>query len=388
MEDTAPVAVIMAGGSGTRFWPYSTPARPKQFVALTGRRTMLQQTRLRLRGLVPSDRILVLTGDDFVDLARQQLPELPPENVLGEPVKRDTAAAAALAARVCLHRFGDAPLLLVPSDHRIRPLEAFHAAVRSALEGLKTHDGLYTFGVIPLFPATEYGYLEMGATAGEHEGVELFELNRFKEKPDAATAQDFLRTRRYLWNTGVFLWRAVTFWRALERRLPEHAARLSMVEFHPDGRPDRASLRAALEPLEPISVDFGVMEHEEGLRAVRAGFDWSDVGSWRAVERLYEPDREGNRGHVRLHSLGGRRNFVLAADPDETVALLGVDDLVVIRSGKRTLVAHRDQLHRLRDLVVESIHRDPEAHREAVVDQTDAAPLVDEGDVAGGDDPA
>ena len=202
------VAVIMAGGMGTRFWPLSTPQKPKQFIDLFGGRSLLQMSFDRLRGLVPPDRTLVLTNAAHVALTREQLPELPEGNVIGEPVRRDTAAAVALAAVLVRKRFGDSIILTLTADHLIEPRELFQKNLVSAAGQVAENNAFYTFGIKPAYPATAYGYLETGASVLNDGGIEHFELKQFKEKPDLETARQYIESGRFLWNSGMFVWKA------------------------------------------------------------------------------------------------------------------------------------------------------------------------------------
>ncbi len=343
--------VIMAGGSGTRFWPLSTDTRPKQFLVLFGDRSMIQLTWDRVIGLVPRERVFVLTNARYVPLVREQLPDLPVDNIIGEPMARDTAGAVALATAICRGRFGDPVMTVLTADHLIQPTERFHDTLLSAARGARESGALYTFGIAPSFPATGYGYLEAGEAVGEGERADHFELEGFREKPDLATAREFLKSRRYAWNSGMFVWNTSAIHDALRRFLPAHAGiveTLAEADLTPDWE---AALEAAFEPLPKISIDYGVMEKADRVRMVRATFEWSDVGDWLALETFHEPDGEGNRGSGRIRPLSASTNAVFCEDPDETVALVGVRDLIVVRAGGRTLVAHRTATEAVKDLV-------------------------------------
>ncbi len=345
------VAVIMAGGSGTRFWPLSTADRPKQFIPLLGERTMLQQTWDRLDGWLPPERVLVLTGARFVDTVRAQLPRIPVDNVIGEPVPRDTAGAVGLAAALCRGRFGDPVMAVLTADHRIEPAAAFREALASAARGAAAGDALYTFGIDPAYAATGYGYLEAGDTVVDDGGIVHVTLRRFCEKPDAETARAFVASGRHAWNSGMFVWRTAAIWRQLEAHLPDHARLLAPLADADGTAGWPRALAAAFEPLPRISIDYGVMEKADDVRIVRARFEWSDVGGWLALERFLDADGDDNRARGSLHARGASHNLVFCEDPDETVALVGVRDLVVVRSGDRTLVVHRDAAEEIKALV-------------------------------------
>lgn len=330
--------VLMAGGSGTRLWPLSTALRPKQLLTLVGDRSLVQQTLDRALALAPPERILVLTNTRFLHAIREQLPELPPENVVAEPVARDTSGAVALAAVIGQARHPDAVMVVLPADHLITPPEPFLEAVRSAARGAAASEALYTFGVQPSWPATGYGYLEQGdevVAAGE---PGHFQLARFREKPDRETAEGFLASGRFFWNSGIFLWRNEVIWREIERHLPEHAALLGPLTSRVGEPVFDASLAAAFDPLPKISIDYGVMEKAADVRMVRAAFGWCDVGGWPALRDYLPSDTEGNAHRGGIETLEARRNLVFCEDPAETVALVGVEGLVVVRAGRHTLI--------------------------------------------------
>lgn len=345
------MVVIMAGGSGTRFWPLSLPSKPKQFLTLFGDRTMLQHSWDRVAGLVPPEHTLVLTNARYVPLVRQQLPELPAANVIGEPVARDTSAAVGLAAALCTGRAGDPVMAVLTADHLIQPVELFQQTLLSAAKAARNSGALYTFGITPDFPATGYGYLESGEALETGDDIEHFRLDAFREKPDLETARRFVASGRHSWNSGMFAWSTSAISAAIRTFLPGHAERIEPLASA-DGTPAwESALLDAFEPLPKISIDFGVMEKAEDVRMVRTSFQWSDVGGWLALEQFHQPDEAGNRGTGRIRGLNAETNSVFCEDTDETVALVGVRDLVVVRSGKNTLVTHRDSTEQIKQLV-------------------------------------
>ncbi len=354
------VAVIMAGGSGTRFWPLSTEQRPKQFLTLFGSRSLLQLSYDRISALLPPEQILVLTNARFQSLVKEQLPELPAENIIGEPLKRDTAAAITLAALVCRRRFPDSTMAVLTADHVIEPVELFRSALLFAEHAAEeTPEALYTFGVAPTFPSTGYGYLRRGARLSVQEQNELWVLKAFKEKPALETAQQYLSSGAYLWNSGMFIWRTETILEELRRHLPRHIQLLEPL-VEQEGRPGwERTLTEGFAQLEPISIDFGVMERADHLRCVSAPFSWSDVGGWLALEEYLDHDAQGNgyRGRVEAHD--ARHNLVFCEDDSQTVALVGVSDLIVVRSGDRTLVVPRDRAEEIKALV-QKLGTDPQ----------------------------
>lgn len=348
------VVCIMAGGSGTRFWPMSRPDRPKQFLNLTGDRTMLQVTYDRLSGLVRPAQVLVLTNGKFVDLAREQLPELPPENVIGEPMARDTSGAVALAAALCQERFPGCVMAVLAADHTISPIATFQQDLSAAAALARAQGGLYTFGIPPRDPATGYGYLELGDEIGREGSTVCHRLKAVREKPDLETAKSFLAKGGYLWNSGMFVWRAEDIQREIAAHLPAHHAAMAPVAKAWGTDAFEAALRTAFEPLPKISIDFGVMEKAKDVRCLIARFDWNDVGGWVALEEVLPRDDQGNWTQGKLLSLDATGNIAVSEDPDHQLVLLGVEDLVVVHTPGATLVCRKDQAQRIK-IVAETL---------------------------------
>lgn len=345
------VAVIMAGGMGTRFWPLSTSQRPKQFLAFFDDRSLLQQGFDRIADLIPPERILVLTNGAFVDLVREQLPEIPAENVIGEPIRRDTAAAVCLGAALCRKSFGNPVIVTLTSDHMIEPREVFQKTILSAARMAHETGALYTLGIQPTYPSTGYGYLELGQKVADDAGIEHYRLIRFKEKPDMETARRYVASGRFLWNSGMFAWTADAILEEMDRHLPRHVQALSSAVQARDTSQWPEALEKAFRSLERVSVDYGVMEKASNVRCAGCRFSWKDVGGWQAL-RDYLPKAEGGncfRGHV--FALDAKENLVFCEDAEEKVILVGVQDLIAVRAGKKTLIAHKDRAEEVKALV-------------------------------------
>ncbi len=351
------VVVILAGGAGTRFWPLSTEVRPKQFLRLLGPRSLLQMSFDRVKELVNPERVLVFTNRSLLPLVREQLPEVPEENLVGEPLRKDTAAAVALSALIVRKRFGDAVILTVTADHVIEPVDRFLKAARSAVGKAAAEDVLYTFGIRPTYPATSYGYLELGARVGVDDGVEHYEVLRFKEKPDLQTAERYLQEGRYLWNSGMFVWRAGVILEELRQHLPQHVQTIgrALEEWGTSRWED--ALRDAFEPLEAISIDYGVMEKTSRVRCVAADFRWSDVGGWVALGEFLPRDERDNAFRGRLETLDAEGNIVFCEDEAELVALVGVKDMVVVRAKGATLIVPKGRAEAVKKLVQRLLKR-------------------------------
>lgn len=340
------VVVIMAGGAGTRFWPLSTDDRPKQFLALTGERTLLQMSFDRVVDLVGPERILVLTSDRYTELVAQQLPELNPDNIVGEPCRRDTAAAVALAGLLVKHRFGDVPMAVLTADHVVGPLPEFQLALTEAVNNCQG-DVLYTLGIKPTYPATQFGYLEMDRELPGKGELQHFRLASFKEKPKLEKAREFIESGHYYWNSGMFVWQTSTILAQFQEHLPQHLEILEPVMD--DVRGD--SFSEAFGRLQPISVDFAILEKARTVQAIIPRIEWDDVGGWLAVAKYLESDPLENQLHGKASLLESSSNTVFLESEEEEVILLGVSDLVVVRSEGRTLVAKKDSLDQLKDAV-------------------------------------
>jgi mannose-1-phosphate guanylyltransferase len=330
---------IMAGGSGERFWPLSRTRTPKHLLRLLSDKTLIEMTVRRLEGLVPWERVFVLTNEAQAAAIRAELPFLPAENVLAEPEKRDTAPACALATGFARARDPQAICVLLPADSMIHNVAAFQKQLTFAAAAATEREALVVFAIPPTFPATGFGYLHLGE---EKEGV--CRVLRFVEKPDHPTANAYLRSGQYAWNAGMFLWRAEIFQREAQRLVPALAA---FIADFPAGDP-AAFLSERFSSLPKISVDYAVMEQASEVQAVRAQFDWDDVGSWTALPEHLGHDDDGNtmRGDVVQHESGN--NVVVSSG--RLVALCGVENLVVVETPDAILVCHRDAVQDIKKL--------------------------------------
>jgi mannose-1-phosphate guanylyltransferase len=345
------VTVIMAGGVGTRFWPLSTEEWPKQFLDLFGDRTLLQKSFDRVSNLVSAEQILVLTNATFVSIVREQLPQIPAENIVGEPMRRDTAAAVGLAAVLCRRRFGNPVIATLTADHLIQPVDLFQKTLLSAVRRAANDHALYTFGIEPTYPATGYGYLERGMQIADDDGIKHFRLLRFKEKPDLETARQYIESGRFYWNSGMFVWTADAILKEIETHLPNHAKILSRAAALDQTPQWDEALKEAFESLHAVSIDFGVMEKAQNVCCVASKFSWSDVGGWLSLKSHLTDDEAGNCCRGNIMTSNATDNLVFCENPKETMALIGVKDLVIVRAGTRTLIVHKDRTEELKELV-------------------------------------
>lgn len=340
-------AAVLCGGKGERFWPRSRMSNPKQFIPMVGRNSLTQETSTRIKPLCPVSRQLFVTPARFAPIVREQL-KVKPDNLILEPVGRNTAPAIALAAAYLHHRAPDATMVVLPADHLIENRSEFLKCVSLAVE-LAQQGLLLTFGIPPGRPDTGYGYVQLGNRIASRGEVAAHRVLGFREKPDVLTAQQYLRQGSYVWNSGMFVWRADNFLRAVQRYMPEFYAGLERFGKTIGRRTEPQALKRLYARAPAISVDYAIMEKATNIAAVRATFDWDDVGSWPALARHTRPDEAGNvvRG---LAVLKGCSGCVVDSDAG-LLALLGTKDLVVVRSGDGLLVAHRDALDGMKDLL-------------------------------------
>lgn len=338
--------VIMAGGAGTRFWPLSRRHRPKQLLSLFGDRPMIAETVARFEGFVPLERILVVTSEALLDAIREAVPELPTANLLAEPVGRNTAPCIGLAAMEVLRRTQDPSQVVAvfPADHYIRDPRRFLDAVAQA-GAAATAGAIVTLGVEPTRPETGYGYIHHG----EIEADGTARVDAFVEKPNRDTALRYLRDGRYVWNAGIFAFRIDTLLAEFARQLPALRAQLDEVAAALDAG-DEVALRTVFESIEPVSIDYGIMEGATTMRVVPTYFGWSDVGAWDALSEVAETDDHGNVAIGDVVAIDCL-DCVLVGHDRRVLAAVGLSRVVVVDSEDAVLVAPRDRVQEVRAIV-------------------------------------
>jgi mannose-1-phosphate guanylyltransferase len=342
-------AVIMAGGSGTRFWPLSRGRRPKQFLPIVSPRTMIEETVDRLRPLVRPDRVYTIANAEQTRAIRRLLPRLPRTNALVEPMGRNTAPSLMLATARIFLRNPKAVVAALPADHLIGDPARFRDKLRAGAEAAFAGDYLVTFGIPPSYPSTGYGYIHFDKGGASDVAGQFFHLVRaFKEKPDRDQAVRFLAEGNYLWNSGMFLWRADVFARKLERFAPGLYPFWTRL-LKAVARPSPTALAAVFREIPSISIDYALMERAEGVLMTVGDFGWSDVGAWSSLFDIWPRDAAGNAANGELLSIEGRDCLVY--NPGKLTALVGVKDLVVVETEDALLVCRKDLDQKVKDVV-------------------------------------
>ncbi len=342
-------ALILAGGSGERFWPLSRRNRPKQLLRLVSERTLLEETVARLEGFVPTERILILTNIEQEKGVRDLLEGFPKQNIIAEPAKRDTAAAVALGAGWVAARDHSATMLALPADHVIADRAAFQETMKTAAAAAEETGALITIGIKPTWACPGFGYIEQGEPVRlRSDGkIGVHRVVRFREKPNVDLAESFLRKGNFRWNAGMFVWSVPTVLSEFNRHAPELADFISQVRSPKDL--DKI-LHERFAKLPRISFDYAIMEKTEHVLVVEASFDWDDVGSWQAVAHYFKKDEHGNAANSALTALDSTDNIIFN-DGETTIALLGVHNLIVVRTGDAILICHRHQAEKIKNLV-------------------------------------
>ena len=338
-------AVIMAGGRGERFWPKSRNNCPKQFLSLTAdKETMIQKTVKRLDKIVEPGDVFVVTNAAYREIVETQLPQIPKENILSEPCARNTAPCIAYAAAVIKKKYDDAVMLVLPSDHLIGYVNIYHRALRKAIAAAEEGKNLVTIGITPTYPETGYGYINFGDEKGD-----AFEVERFVEKPDLATAKKYLASGNYLWNSGMFVWKVSSIMANIQKFMPEVYDGASRIgeSFGTDDFEE--VLIREFEAFPSESIDFGIMEKAENIYTIPGSFGWDDVGSWLAMERINETDDDKNFIEGDVIAVDSKRTTICGGK--RLIAAVGTRDLIIVDTDDVLLVCSKNSTQDVKKVI-------------------------------------
>lgn len=343
-------AIIMAGGSGTRFWPASRADRPKQLLDLVGGESMIEATVRRLGACVPMSRVLIVTNRRLVQPIRTLMPDLPESAVIGEPCKRDTAPCIGLAALLVRQTDPHAIMAVMPSDHVIGTDDVFQKAIADAAQLVQDDPTrIVTFGIRPTYPAESFGYIERGVPLASGSD-RTFRVERFREKPNAAAAKEFLDSGNFYWNSGIFVWSAATILQELQQHEPEMYRHLEAIQ-QSIGTPQFLEvLDREFSAIQGKSIDFAVMEHARNVLVIEAPFAWDDVGSWQSLARLRPGDDQGNTIIGRFLGID-TRGSIIRTSQEHLIVTLGMEDCIVVHTEDATLVASKHHEESVRNVV-------------------------------------
>jgi mannose-1-phosphate guanylyltransferase len=342
-------AVILAGGYGERFWPASTMKRPKQLLSLLGDRTMLEMAVDRLEGLIPAERVLVLTSADLVGATIECSPDLPAANVIGEPIRRDTAAAVALACAVVKARDPEGVFCILTADHVMGDLDLFRQTLHEGLDLAASNDVLVTIGITPDRPSTAFGYVEATETVSASGEIKFRKVSRFVEKPDLATAEEYVASGSFSWNSGMFIWSVAALSEAFHVHAPPLGAMIDSLLPSVDTPQFAGAILEHFEPLEKISIDYALMEKADNIVMAEGGFEWDDVGSWPEVGSHLPADDAGNNVVGTAALLDASNNIILSEG--RLTAMIGVEDLIVVHTDNATLICPKDRAQDVKKIV-------------------------------------
>lgn len=341
-------ALIMAGGRGERFWPLSTDNKPKQFLNLLGQQTMIQMTVDRLEKLIPIERIFIVTGKQYVELVKEQLPLLPERNIIVEPVGKNTAPCIGLSAFIIEKYYENTSIAVLPSDHLIKDEDKFISILKTASEFVdKNEQSIITIGMKPDRPETGYGYIKYGNKSIEINNTNIKDVERFVEKPDLETAKEYIEDGRFLWNGGMFIWKSSTILKLTKQYLNKTYELLNEIAATEDDRYESV-LEEKYSQIDSISVDYGIMEKADNIYVIPGDFGWDDVGTWHSVERVRSKDDNQNVCSGAVKTINSHKNIIISSGKQIVVA--GLDNVFIVESDDLILVASKETIEDIKDL--------------------------------------
>lgn len=342
--------VIMAGGAGTRFWPWSRENRPKQLLEITGNKAMIEITVERIGAMIPAQNILVITTSRQRATIKKKLIHIPEENIIAEPFGRDTAPCIGLAAIIIEKRDKEGIMAVMPADQIIKPEDKFIDIINIASSIAKESNALVALGINPSTPSPHYGYIQRGDNKETINGAAVYEVKGFKEKPDMDTARRYVDSGEYYWNGGVFVWSVKTILSCIERFMPELSAGLRRISQHLGTPEGEIVIKEEYKSFKKVSIDYGVMEKAKDIKVIETDLFWDDVGSWKAIERLNKQDESGNT-ILANHSGINTNNCVIVGEKGHLIATINVSDLIIVHTADATLVCNKDKDEDIKELV-------------------------------------
>ena len=348
-------AVIMAGGSGTRFWPWSRKKTPKQLLKITGQDTMIRQTVDRIIGEIPSENIYVVTTACLADSIEGELSQIPAKNIISEPFGRNTAACIGLAATIISNRDTDSVMTVMTADHIVEPPDLFLKALKCAEKLATETDALITFGIKPKEPSVNYGYIQRSEDRIDLQDFQIYDVQCFTEKPDRATAEGFVQSGKYYWNSGIFVWSVSTILENINTLMPELSKGLARIGESVDTPDESNVIYNEYEKFDNVSIDYGMMEKASNVKVIEADFKWDDVGSWLTIERLNKSDQNNNTilgEHCGLDTQGN----IIIGDKGHLITTINVSDMIIVSTKDVTMVCNKnnaEDIKKLTDLLKE-----------------------------------
>ena len=342
--------VIMAGGKGERFWPRSRMNMPKQFLSLTDDgKSMIQHTVERLKGLVDIQNMYIVTNEIYKDLVLEHIPDIPKENIIIEPVAKNTAPCIGLAAIHIAKKNPDSKMIILPSDHLIKFNEIFIDTLKIALDVVEKGDNLATIGITPNYPETGYGYINFTKGESFKDSANIYEVLRFVEKPNLEKAKEYLTSGEYLWNSGIFVWKASTILKNFKEYLPEIYEGLQKIGESINTGKYEEVLKKEFPNLPSESIDYGIMEKAKNIYVIPGNFGWDDVGSWLSLERINKTNQDGNVITGNVISIKTKNTIIQGSD--KLIATIGLEDIVIVDTDDVTLICHKDNTQEVKEII-------------------------------------
>ena len=342
-------AVIMAGGSGTRFWPWSRRKMPKQLLKITGQETMIQQTVDRIIEEIPPDNIYVVTTSSLAESIKEGLSQVPAKNIISEPFGRNTAACIGLASTIISKRDSNAIMAVVTADHIIEPPDLFLKSLKCAEELATDNNMLITFGIKPTGPSINYGYIQRNEEVINLRDFLVYDVKCFTEKPDRITAENFLKSGKYYWNSGIFVWSVKTILENINTLMPDLSQGLGRIGKSLETADESSVIHSEYEKFDNISIDYGIMEKASNVKMIEAGFTWDDVGSWLALERLNNSDQNNNTVIGKHSGLNTQGNIIIG-DNEHLIATINVSDMIIVNTKDVTMVCNKNSAEDIKKL--------------------------------------